>query len=391
MMRLIVLLCLFAWSAAAQEKPPIRIAHTAPLSGPLALIGKLQAIAVDIGAADVNAAGGINGSRLEIIHYDDQLKPEQGILRIREAINAGAVGIIGPLSGTQWETASPALNQLHFPGININANKPGINHRPWTMRLTTTDDMSMPEGLDEFLRAHKTVHKVVVMADVREATGKAALDAWTDLAKARGLEVIDQITFTSGTTDFSPAAIKVKQLAPDAILIAILQPDAIRLARELHQQEVRVPILGNAQIWPGTLPQTLAKTIGEDAALWHTTGFSTNEDATGDKALYAKFVERYDAAALKDSAMAQFQPPNVGNASLGYDVVLLMADMLRGAHVDGATPILAARDKLMEAMVAIKEARGVNAYKFTEAGDAYIPTRTLLIDPAKSEWSYLPR
>jgi branched-chain amino acid transport system substrate-binding protein len=376
-------------AATAQEKPPIKIAHTAPLSGIQALVGQLQSIAVDIGVADINASGGINGSKLVVMHYDDQLKPDQGVLRVREAIRDGAVGIIGPLSGTQWEVASPLVNQLKMPAININANKPGITVRPYALRLANPDDTGMPETMDDFMKHMPNVKKVVVMGDVREASGKAAVDLWLDLAKQHNLQVLDTVTFTSGTTDFSPAVLKVKELHPDAILISILGPDAARLGREFAAQAVRVPILGNSLIWPGTLPQTLTKVIGKDAGFWYTTGYATNEQSTGDPKLYKSFVERYDAEVMKNPVMKQFVPPNVANTMLGWDAVKVMADILRAKGIDGNTPVDKAREALKDGFLELKEYNGLNHIKMRDNGDAYIPTRAVRIDPSKSEWQFL--
>jgi ABC-type branched-subunit amino acid transport system substrate-binding protein len=376
------------FNATAQDKPPIKLAHTVPLSGPVSAVAKLQAIAVDIGVADVNASGGINGSKLEILRYDDQLKPDQAVLRIRQAMAANAVGIIGPVSGTQWETASPLVNQLKFPAFNINANKPDITKRPWSLRVAVPDDTGIPEGFADFLRNYPNVKTVVVMGDVREASGKAAVDQWTKLAESKHMKVLGTIAFTTGTTDFSSAAIKIKELNPDAILISTVTSDAINIGRAFHEQGVSSPILGNSLMWPGVLPQTLAKTIGKDAALWHVTGSSTNEKSNGDPAVYKSFVSRYIAAALKDPIFAQYKPPNVANASLGYDVVLIIADMLRRKGVDGNTPILKARGLLKDAMMEIKQFKGANFIKFRDNGDAYIPMRALQIDPAKSEWQF---
>jgi branched-chain amino acid transport system substrate-binding protein len=374
---------------SAQEKPPIKLAHTAPLSGIIAQTGQLQAMAVDLSVADVNAAGGINGSKLEIVRYDDQLKPDQAVLRIREAIGAGAVGIIGPVSGTQWETAAPLVNQLKFPAININASKPGITVRPWALRIANNDGTGMPEVLADFVKHYPNVKKVVVMGDVREASGKAAVALWADLAKARGIEVLDTIAYTTGTTDFSPTALKVKELKPDAILLSTVAPDALRLGRELQAQGVHVPVLANSLIWPGTLPQALTKTIGKDAALWHTAADSTNDFSTGDQVLYKKFVQRYTDLVMKDSAMAQFPPPNVANATQAYDVVSIVADILRKKGVDGNTPPEKAREALKDGFMELKSFVGLNKYEIRDNGDAYLPTRAVHVDPARSMWVFL--
>src|SRR5665213_2735703 len=377
----------FAPPAFAKDKPPILIAHPAPLSGILASTGKLQSIAVDLGIADVNAAGGINGSKLTVVRYDDQLKPDQGVLRIRDAMAANAFAILGPMSGTQWETATPLLNALKFPGINMNASKAGINRRPWALRMATPDDTGIPEGLADFLKHNPTVKKIVVIGDVREASGRAAVGEWTEEAKKHGLTLLGQVTFTSGQSDFSPIAIRLKEFNPDGILASILYPDAVRLAHEMEVQGVRVPLLANGLMWPGTLPQTLTKTIGADAHFWLPTGYATNEWSNGDQALYKKFVERYTAAVLKDPGMSQFKPVNVANSPTGYDAVILLADIMKREGIDGNTPVAEARQKIMEGMMETKEFRGTSDYKIRDTGDGYVPMHALEIDPKRGEWA----
>jgi branched-chain amino acid transport system substrate-binding protein len=385
----VALSALFAGTALAQSKPPIKIAHTAPMTGIQAQVGALQSIAVDLGIAAVNAAGGVNGSMLEVVRYDDQLKPDQAVLRMREAVAAGAVGIIGPLSGTQWQVGSPLANQLKLPAINVNANKPGITVRPWSVRLATPDDTGMPETLEDFLKTYTTVKKVVVMGDVREASGKAAVDLWVQLAAKYNLAVVDTIAFTTGATDFSPVALKVREAKPDAIFMSAVGPDAVRLAREFSQQGVAVPVLGNSLIWPGTVPQVLSKTIGKDAAYWHTTGFSTNDMTPGDPVLYKKFVADYSAEVMKNPILAQFPPPNVANVMQAWDAVKYIADILRAKGVDGNTPIAAAREALKDGMMSTKSYIGMTSIKIRDSGDGYTPMRTLRVDPSKGAWVVL--
>jgi branched-chain amino acid transport system substrate-binding protein len=377
---------LAAGPAAAQSKPPIKIAHSAALSGPIASIGKLQQIAIRLAVEDINKAGGVNGSLLEVQSYDDQFKPDQGVLRIREAQGAGAVVVIGPISSTQWETAVPVLNQLKMPGININANKAGINKPPYAMRIAQPDDVCLPIGLDEFLKATPNVKRVAVIGDVREAAGKAAVDLWSSLARARGIEVADQLSYTTGQADLSPLAIRLKELKVDAVLVSMLVGDAAKLARDLQIQGVKAPVLANALIYPGTFPQVTAKSVGADAAQWHVVGYATNDASTGDPARYKSFVERYIAEVNKDAALAQFQPPNVANTSIGYDVIYIVADLLRRKGVDGAMPPEQQRERLREAMGELKSWRGVTEYNCDGAQNCIPQTRVLRVDGNRSMW-----
>jgi branched-chain amino acid transport system substrate-binding protein len=378
-----------AGAAFAQAKPPIKIVHTAPLSGQLASVGKLQAIAIDLAAEDINKSGGINGSMIEIVRFDDQLKPDQGVLRVREAEQGGALAVLGPMSSTQWETVAATLNQLKIPAINMNSNKPGISARPYGTRLNTPDDVALPEGFAEFVKLFPRAKRVVVLADVREAAGKAAAEEFTKLAKAKGLEVVGSLEFTSGQTDFSPVAIKLKDLKPDFVLAAILSGDAAKLARDLQIQAVTMPILCNQLVYPGVFPQIVSKSVGAQASQWYTVGAATNDYSTGDPVKYKSYVERYIAAISKDSALNQFQPPNVSSSSLGYDALMMVAETARKQGIDGTTPIAAARDKVRDGINAYKTFKGMNEIAFTEKGDGSSRTGVLQVDPASSTWKFV--
>lgn len=378
-----------AGAAFAQAKPPIKIVHTAPLSGQLASVGKLQGIAVDIAVEDINKSGGINGSMIEIVRYDDQLRPDQGVLRVREAQQGGALAVLGPMSSTQWETARATFNQLKIPAVNMNSNKPGIGGRPYGTRLNTPDDIALPQGFAEFVKLFPTVKRVVIMADVREAAGKSAAEEWTKLAKSKGLELVGEVEFTSGQTDFSPVAIKMKGLKPDLILGSILSGDAGKLARELQIQDLQTPILVSPLIYPGVFPQTVSKTVGAQAKQWFTVGQASNDFASGDLVAYKKFVDRYVLAISKDATLNQFQPPNVANTSLGYDAVIFVAEAARKAGIDGSTPIESARDKLRDGINAMKSFRGINDITFDAQGDGATKVGVLQVDPATSTWKFL--
>ena len=131
---------------AQSQKPPIKLGLITPLTGPLASYGKAQELVVKLAVEDVNAKGGINGSPLQLDVQDSSTDPGQAVLLFRKFAGEGYFGVLGPMTGTQWETVSPLANRIQMPAISVNAIKPGITIRPWTIRLQPADDTLMPEG-----------------------------------------------------------------------------------------------------------------------------------------------------------------------------------------------------------------------------------------------------
>ena len=73
----------------AQAEDTIRIALIEPYSGPIAAIGRDFLQGIQMVADDINAAGGINGKKLEIVPLDNAMKAEKTTEQLRKAIDEG--------------------------------------------------------------------------------------------------------------------------------------------------------------------------------------------------------------------------------------------------------------------------------------------------------------
>jgi branched-chain amino acid transport system substrate-binding protein len=368
---------------AQGQKPPIKLGLITPLTGPLASYGKAQELVMKLAVEDVNARGGINGSPLQLDIQDSSTDPGQAVLLFRKFAGEGYFAVLGPMTGTQWETVSPLANRIQMPAISVNAVKPGITIRPWTIRLQPADDTLMPEGVKEFVKAYPKIKKVVIMADVREASSKASADAYAALAKQHGLEVLETVEFSSRATDFSAAAIQIKSRNPDAILAAAFPAQAMLIAKDLKTQGVGVPVLNTSILWTGPF----INHVGDVGRNWHVIGFSTNDagPAGSDPAVYKSLVER----ALKRADASVGQPFNVANWGVSYDGVLLFADIARRLGLDGTTDPAKAREAIRGEFVKLKNFSGAHRYTFRDTGDAHIPTTVLAADVDRKVWKYM--
>jgi branched-chain amino acid transport system substrate-binding protein len=373
---------LLSGTALAQGKPDILIGHIGINSGPAGTYGRTQFVMVQIAAEDVNKAGGINGSMVKVETADSEFNPAKASLRLREFHSRGAVGVVGPMSGGEWETAAPLANQIKMPAITVNASKPGITVRPWTLRLGPTDKVMAAGALKEMTKKFPNAKRIAIMADIRQASGAAAVEIQKEAAKKLGLEIVDVLEFSTATTDVSPLAIKVKNLHVDFILVNAVIPQALALAKAFVVQGVTTPVLANSFIWPGGW----VGAVGEAGKTWYTWGWLTNTKVIdGNQALYDTVAPRYIAAATKDPTNG---PANVANTANAYDAVLLMASILKRKGVDGNTPIEKAREALKDGFMETKEFSGLLNHKITPEGDSVQQLRLLQPDIAHKVWKF---
>ncbi len=365
----------------AADKPPIKIGVSLPLSGFQTPNGTMYRIGITMAIDDVNRAGGVNGSPIELVIDDDQGLADQAVLIFRRHVADRVVASLGPISGTTWESVAPLANSMKAPVLNWTALKPGISKKPYALRLHPPDDMMIPEGVAEFLKKFPKVKKIVIAGDLKEASGASGINEFQKAAKAHGLQILDTVGFATRTTDFSPTAIKIRGLSPDAIFLSAFPPNVLAVLKELDTQGFQAPVLVNALIWPGNFPQV----VSAGAKNVYTIGFNTNEPAPQIKG-HDEFTARY--AKLSGETTSLAKPANVANATLAYDATMILVDIMKGKHIDGTTDVEMARTEIMNSLIALKSWRGLNDITMKDSGDGYIRAHLLEIDVAKKAWKY---
>ncbi len=76
----------------------ILFGQAAALEGPAAALGTGMKLGLESAFAEANAAGGVNGRKIELISVDDGYEPERSIAAVNDLINGKKVfGLIGPV------------------------------------------------------------------------------------------------------------------------------------------------------------------------------------------------------------------------------------------------------------------------------------------------------
>ena len=110
-------LCFVSIHASAQDT--VKIAYIDPLSGGGASIGEVGLKTFQFLADEINAKGGVLGKKLEIVGYDNKLNPQESLVQVQKAIDAGiryhhaGQRLVGrrarsPISSPSTTSATPA-------------------------------------------------------------------------------------------------------------------------------------------------------------------------------------------------------------------------------------------------------------------------------------------
>ncbi|MCK4458341.1 MAG: ABC transporter substrate-binding protein [Methanosarcinales archaeon] len=82
--------------ACLQDTQPdeIRIGAILPLTGEAAEYGEDAKLGIDLAVEEINAAGGINGKRIQVVYEDSQATPSQGVSAIQKLTTVDKVPVI---------------------------------------------------------------------------------------------------------------------------------------------------------------------------------------------------------------------------------------------------------------------------------------------------------
>ena len=82
--------CIAAALAAGPAFADVKVAFIDPLSGGAASTGILAQKTHQFYIDAINAAGGLNGEKLELLSYDNKVNPQESLIQLKRALDEGA-------------------------------------------------------------------------------------------------------------------------------------------------------------------------------------------------------------------------------------------------------------------------------------------------------------
>lgn len=185
-------------------------------------------------ADDINAAGGINGRKVELIFAQDPALGDQGV---KELVAKGIDVLVGPevFNATQQNTAllrqRKIINLLPLSPVGEVADL----QNPFVFRLVPYDKIQA-EALVRHLVDHKRLRRIAVMYE-DDFLGRPAVGLIRDQLKFRGMRPVKELSFNRGDSDMKPQVAALRSSKPDALIVW-------GLARETAQVALAVKTLG---------------------------------------------------------------------------------------------------------------------------------------------------
>src|ERR1051326_4459716 len=183
------------------SKDPIKIGHYGSLSGSEATFGESTDKGIKLAIKEVNAAGGINGRKVELITYDDKGDSgEAGRAVTRLITSDKVVAVLGEVASSRSLAGGAVCQQFKVPMISPSSTNLRVTAgRDYVSRVCFTDDFQT-YGIAKFVRENLKMTKAAVLYDQTQAYSKGVRDDFTKAFKSMGGEVVADQAYSGGDT-----------------------------------------------------------------------------------------------------------------------------------------------------------------------------------------------
>jgi len=218
-MCLVASVVIMAVSGCGREEKVYKIGAIFAITGPASSLGVPEKNTAEMLMEQINAAGGINGNKLEIIIYDTEGVEATARTRVDKLINVDKVSVIvGPSrSGTSLGIMD-LIQGAEIPLISCAASvkivEP-VEERKWVFK-TPQSDVLIGQAVADYLKG-QGITKVAVIT-VANAFGESGRVQLEQLLPEVGVEIVAEEQFGDKDADTSVQLTKIKGTDAQAVI-----------------------------------------------------------------------------------------------------------------------------------------------------------------------------
>ncbi len=266
-----------AWAQANGN--PIKVGVIIALSGPAASYGASERRGIEAVVEKVNAEGGVNGRKIEIVVRDSKTNPTEAARLASQMIaDDGVIAIVGGTTTSETMAFADAAMRAKVPMLPMiggqSVTEPSYAPSKWIFRMSVGLATDLTLSMERLV---KDGHKRIALFNQEDAYGEQAAGIVKELAKKNGVEIVDTVSAGVATTDLTTQATRIRAAKPTAVFVATSFTGlGGGILRKLDQVGVNVP----AYSIVGIVQRQFIETAGRGAEMLISPAL-TNPDEVG--------------------------------------------------------------------------------------------------------------
>lgn len=321
-----------------------KIGGIGPLTGGAAQYGLSVKQGAQLAVDEINAAGGVNGVKLELNFQDDEHDAQKSINAYGIIKDWGAHVIVGTV------TSNPCISVV---GLSSQDNMFQITPSGSAVECISGDnafrvcfsDPNQGAASAKYIAENKLATKVAVIYNSSDAYSSGIYKTFKTEAATQNLEIVSEQTFTdSNNTDFNTQLQKIKESGADLVFLPIYSEQAAMILQQASKAGLTTKYFGCDGL-DGTIDKLDDPSLAEGVMLL--TPFAADAQDEKSKAFTTAYKAAYNAIPDQFAAdgydavytvKAAFEKAGVSDPSIGYSELCdLLKDAMTKITVEGVT------------------------------------------------------
>ncbi len=304
------------YAAPARAADPLLIGYQMPLSGDYSQYGEMFRNAAELQLKAFNAAGGVDGTPVQILYEDSKNDPKEGVNIARKfADNPRILAALGDFSSTVSMAAGEVYAKVGMAQLSQTASHPEFTKvSKYQFRNITTQAYEGPFTA-KWIR--QTGPKSVAIVSIQNDWGISAAEEFAKAFKAEGGSVTGIEYFNPGNRDFRSILTKVARAKPDAIYLCMFYEEAASALQQAKQLNVKAPVFSTSSLYSPKLIELggdavngvrMASTFVPENPAPEVQGFVSNFKSAYGNAPNMFAAQAYDAVGIMLAALKAAGP-----------------------------------------------------------------------------------
>ncbi len=233
-----------AVAATGSAQAQIKVGVAGPITGGSAAFGLQLKNGVEQAVADINAAGGINGQKIQLFVGDDRGDPKEGVSVANKFVADGVKFVIGHFNSGVTMPASEVYQENGILAITPASTNPRVTDRKmWNIfRVCGRDDQQ--GGAAGNIIAEKFKGKRVAVVHDKTTYGQGLADETRKAMNKGGVKEVLYEGVNKDDKDFTALVSKLKAANIDLLYWGGLHDTGGLIVRQMRDQGVKAPLMG---------------------------------------------------------------------------------------------------------------------------------------------------
>jgi len=211
----------------------VRVGVVASFSGPGASAGRQWRAGAEMAKSDIEAAGGIDGRKIELLTQDDKTEPSASVAAMRKIVSQDPFAVLGSVQSTNTVVNAKVLQDAGIPQFTASEADTITDGKNDNIFQTSLSANNQVDRLTAYIESLEPKRAALLHANTE--VNVVGAEAIRSQIKKLGIPIVADMQTELEQTDYSGEVARLRRSNPDLLFLHLLEEPGGRLLPALDR------------------------------------------------------------------------------------------------------------------------------------------------------------